>query len=174
MENDGPDLTSGVRLRAVADADLAIFFDQQLDGAANQMAAFGAKDPASWEAFAAHWAEMVAQDTTTIRTILFHGAVAGHVLSFEHFDDREVAYWLGKDFWGQGIASAALALLLRQITTRPLYACAVKDNLASLRVLEKCGFVIAGEDCGFSHARGQEVEEFILILAAPIDSVPAG
>ncbi|MBA3471390.1 MAG: GNAT family N-acetyltransferase [Herpetosiphonaceae bacterium] len=164
MENEL--LTSSVLLRDVVDTDLVIFFAQQQDPTANHMAAFGARDPNSWETFSAHWAKNMAEATNTIKTILFRGAVAGHVVSFIHFDNVEVAYWLGQDYWGQGIATAALKLLLGQITLRPLYACAVKDNRASLRVLEKCGFVIAGEDTGFSHARDQEVEEFILILAA--------
>ncbi|MDX6482371.1 MAG: hypothetical protein QOE95_142, partial [Gaiellaceae bacterium] len=41
---------------------------------------------------------------------------------------------------------------------------AAKDNVASLRVLEKCGFKIVGEGKGFSNARGEEVEEFLLEL----------
>lgn len=56
---------------------------------------------------------------------------------------------------------------LRDVTEddlRPLYARAVKDNIASIRVLEKCGFVLSGEDKGFSNARSKEVEEFILKL----------
>ena len=48
--------------------------------------------------------------------------------------------------------------------TRPLFARAAKDNVGSMRVLEKCGFTIAGEDKGFSNTRGEEVEEFILEL----------
>jgi RimJ/RimL family protein N-acetyltransferase len=50
------------------------------------------------------------------------------------------------------------------LKTRPLYARAAKDNSASIRVLEKCGFTISGEDKGFSNARGEDVEEFILKL----------
>lgn len=42
-----------------------------------------------------------------------------------------------------------------------------KDNLASLRVLQKCGFVITGEDQGFANARGAEIEEYVLTLYAP-------
>ena len=49
---------------------------------------------------------------------------------------------------------------------RPMYARVVKDNIASLRVLEKCGFTICGEGKGFAYARGEEVEEFILRLKA--------
>jgi RimJ/RimL family protein N-acetyltransferase len=50
------------------------------------------------------------------------------------------------------------------LETRPLYARVAKDNIASIRVLEKCGFTIYGEDKGFSNARGVEVEELILKL----------
>ena len=77
---------------------------------------------------------------------------------------REVGYWLGRAYWGQGIATAALSTFLHHIKTRPLYARAAKDNRASLRVLEKCGFKIIGENRGFANARGKEIEEFLLQL----------
>ncbi len=78
----------------------------------------------------------------------------------------EVTYWLGKEFWGQGIATRALAAFLGQMTERPVYARAAKDNAGSLRVLEKCGFTITGEGKGFANARGMEIEEYILTLGA--------
>lgn len=46
----------------------------------------------------------------------------------------------------------------------PLYARAAKDNLGSLKVLERCGFKITGEDSGYANARGKDVEEFIFTL----------
>jgi RimJ/RimL family protein N-acetyltransferase len=49
---------------------------------------------------------------------------------------------------------------------RPLSARVAKDNKGSIRVLEKCGFVITGEDTGFANARGAEIEEYILTLKA--------
>jgi RimJ/RimL family protein N-acetyltransferase len=64
------------------------------------------------------------------------------------------------------IATKALSEFLRLLKTRPLYARVAKDNIASIRVLEKCGFTISGEDKGFSNARGEEVEEYILELTA--------
>jgi RimJ/RimL family protein N-acetyltransferase len=76
----------------------------------------------------------------------------------------EVTYWIGKEYWGNGVATRALSAFLESARVRPLHARAAKDNVASLRVLEKCGFVITGEDKGFSNARGEEVEEFILTL----------
>ncbi len=47
---------------------------------------------------------------------------------------------------------------------RLLYARVAKDNVASIRVLEKCGFEISDEGVGYSNARGKEVEEYILKL----------
>ena len=151
-----------VTLRHVTQHDLPLFFAQQLDPDANHMAAFTAKDPTDRDAFMAHWHKIWHDETITIRTILFDGHVVGHVLSHGWFGEPEVSYWIGKAWWGQGIATAALAIFLRLQPERPLYARVVKDNTASRRVLEKCGFHPIGHDKGFAHARGQEVEEIIL------------
>ena len=47
---------------------------------------------------------------------------------------------------------------------RPIYARAAKDNFASLRVLEKCGFTITGYNKGYANARAAEIEEATLEL----------
>jgi RimJ/RimL family protein N-acetyltransferase len=52
------------------------------------------------------------------------------------------------------------------VQERPLYAGAAKDNIASLRVLQKCGFTLCGEGREFSNARGMEIEEYLLVLQA--------
>jgi RimJ/RimL family protein N-acetyltransferase len=157
-------VTSDIVLRDVTEGDLTIFFEQQLDPDANRMAAFTAKDPADGDAFTVHWTKILGDDAITIKTMLFEGRVAGHVLSFERFGKPEVSYRLGKRYWGKGIATQALSEFLGHVPLRPLYARAANDNIASIRVLEKCGFTITGEDKGFSNARGVGVEESILIL----------
>ncbi|HEY7357017.1 MAG TPA: GNAT family N-acetyltransferase [Ktedonobacterales bacterium] len=158
-------MADNVLLREVIDADLPIFFEQQLDADANYMAAFTARDPADRAAFMAHWARILRDETNTNRTILWAGQVAGSVACYEEEAGRpEVTYWLGKPYWGKGIATSALRALLLQVTARPMYARAAKDNLASLRVLEKCGFTIIGEGQGFANARGKEIEEYLLQL----------
>jgi RimJ/RimL family protein N-acetyltransferase len=84
-----------------------------------------------------------------------------------YYDDGhpEVTYWLGKHFWGNGLATRALSAFLAHANpTRPIYARAAKDNIGSLRVLEKCGFRIIGENRGFANGRGKEIEEFLLQL----------
>ena len=153
-----------VRLRDVEEGDLPMFFEQQLDPEANHMAAFTAKDPADRMAFEAHWAKILGDATITLKTILFGDHIAGSVLSHAWFGKPEVSYWLGRQYWGRGIATKALSEFLGYVTVRPLYARSAKDNVASLRVLAKCGFVISGEDKGFANARGEDVEEFILEL----------
>ena len=153
-----------VELREVTTDDLPIFFEQQLDPAAHHMAAFTRGDPANREAFMAHWARILRDDTVITKTILFDGRVAGHVASFVRFGEPEVTYWIGREYWGRGVATRALEAFLAELETRPLYARAAQDNVASIRVLEKCGFAITGHDRGFANARGEEVEEAILKL----------
>ncbi len=74
-----------------------------------------------------------------------------------------MGYWIGREFWGQGIASRALDLFLQEETRRPLYAHVAVHNLASRRVLEKCGFSMVGED-RWTNPDGEQGEEYILKL----------
>lgn len=154
-----------VTLRDVLETDLPIFYEQQLDPQANHMAAFTAKDPADRAAFMAHWLKIMADPSIKIQAILWDGQIAGSVLRYFSEEGPEVSYWLGREFWGQGIATRALAAFIQTIPERPLYGRVVKDNFASLRVLQKCGFSITGEGKGFANARGTEVEEYVLMLA---------
>jgi RimJ/RimL family protein N-acetyltransferase len=116
------------------------------------------------EAFMAHWTKIVADPSIQIRAILFNGEVAGNIVCFEQLGEREVGYWLGKEYWGKGIATRALEEFLTIIETRPLYAHVAKHNLGSKRVLEKCGFTIAGEDRFFSEVFGKNIDEYVLAL----------
>src|SRR5687767_2739413 len=107
-------------LRDVTEADLPIFFEQQRDPAANQRAAFAAKDPSDREAFMAKWTRIMGDETITIKTIVCDGGVAGYILRYtdEAFGKPEVAYWIGKDYWGKGLATKALSAFLSQVRVR--------------------------------------------------------
>jgi RimJ/RimL family protein N-acetyltransferase len=183
-----------VTLREVIDSDLPIFFEQQNDPQANRMAAFPARE---WEPFMAHWASILADDSNVIRTILFDGGavspsrsipvggrapgppthgqvqpngVAGNIVSFVLHGRQEVGYWLGRDFWGRGIATQALAQFLEIVSVRPLYGIAVRHNVGSIRVLQKCGFQIQSYQPILSGIPGEEgLEEVILKLDAEPD-----
>lgn len=152
-------------LRDVISADLPLFFAHQQDPEAQYLAAFISKEPGNRASFDAHWHKIMADPTVIIRTILWDRQVAGHVLSYETDSKPEVSYWLDRACWGQGIATRALAAFLAEGNRkRPIFARVAKDNTGSLRVLEKCGFMIIGEDEGYAHGRQALTAEWILEL----------
>lgn len=161
-----PENTSSptVTLRDVIPSDLPIFFEMQRDPEANRMAAFTSRDPSDRHAFDLHWEKILNDDTVINKTILYNGEVAGNIAKFIMFNQPEIGYWIDKAFWGKGIATQALEAFLQIVTMRPIYAAAAKDNLASLRVLQKCGFVITGYGRSFAEARGAEIDEAYLEL----------
>lgn len=153
-----------VRLRPPTAADLPIFFQHEQDPAALHMAAFTPRDPADHAAFMAHWQRIMASQHVVIRTILVAGQVAGHVLSYADGERWEISYWLGREYWGRGLATCTLAAFLEEFTHRPLYGRAAADNRPSIRVMEKCGFVVIGQERGFANARGADIDELVLRL----------
>ncbi len=127
-----------VQLRDVDADDLDPFFEHQIDAGAAAMAAFPSRDRA---AFLSHWARVLEDPRNNTKTVLVAGDVAGYVACFPLHDALHVGYWLGRAFWGRGIATAALTQFLCQIPARPLFASVAEHNVGSCRVLEKCGFV---------------------------------
>jgi RimJ/RimL family protein N-acetyltransferase len=151
-----------VALRDVTADDIEVFYEQQLDPEARRVAVFPLREH---DAFTTHWQERIlAVDGNFAWTIVAEGEVAGNMLCFERDGKREVGYWLGREFWGKGIATAALASLLREVTERPLYAYVARSNVGSIRVLEKCGFTEIGGERHVDEATGDEVDEALLEL----------
>ena len=103
-----PRARQNITLRNVSADDLPIFFDQQLDAEANDMAAFTADDPYDRAAFDAHWARILGNPSIILRTILVGSGedreVAGYLASFERWGSREVSYWLGKVYLGSAVS----------------------------------------------------------------------
>jgi RimJ/RimL family protein N-acetyltransferase len=130
-------------LRDVVESDLPVFFEHQRDPDATTMADFPARDR---NAFDAHWKRLLADPSLYKKTIVFEGQVAGNIGSWAQDGRQLVGYWVGKEFWGKGLATQALAELIGDLGTRPLYAYVAKTNVGSIRVLEKCGFVPSDED----------------------------
>jgi RimJ/RimL family protein N-acetyltransferase len=138
-------------LRAVVDTDLAIFFEHQRDPEAVRMAAFPSRDR---DAFLTHWAKLRREPSNIIRAIIWDEQVAGNIGSWIAGGQRLLGYWIGREFWGRGVATAALAAFVAEVKERPLQAFVATHNIGSIRVLEKCEFVqspthdpsIAGDD----------------------------
>jgi RimJ/RimL family protein N-acetyltransferase len=141
-------------LRDVRADDLDAFFEHQREPEANEMAIFPARDR---ETFYAHWKRMLANDALLKKTIVHEGEVAGNVVSWEQEGKRLIGYWIGREFWGKGVATRALQEFVGEVSERPLHAWVAATNVGSIRVLEKCGFVRVG-------SRTTDVEELLYEL----------
>jgi RimJ/RimL family protein N-acetyltransferase len=142
-------------LRDVVESDLDAFFEHQREPEANEMAVFPARDR---ETFYAHWRRILADDSLIQRTIVDGDEVAGNIGCWPQDGRRLVGYWVGREFWGKGLATRALQEFAAEVVTeRPLHAWVASTNTGSIRVLEKCGFVRVG-----SHTT--EIEELLFEL----------
>jgi RimJ/RimL family protein N-acetyltransferase len=84
-------------LREVVEADLPVFYEHQRDREAAAMAAF---PPRERDAFTAHWAKTLANDSALTWTVVSDDAVAGNIGCWEDDGRRLVGYWIGREFWG--------------------------------------------------------------------------
>ena len=92
------------------------------------------------------------QPSPTAWAIEVDGEAAGGIGIEMHGDvervSAEIGYWLGQSMWGRGIATEAViavtAEAFRQFELTRLYALPFADHTASVRVLEKSGFVREG------------------------------
>ena len=157
------DVTHEVRLRSVEDGDLDVFFDHQVDPKAIEMAAFPARDK---DQFAAHWAKIRADDTVVVRTIIADGMVAGNIVTWQDSGQRLLGYWVGREYWGRGVATQAISRFVDEVSTRPLYAHVAVHNVGSIRVLDKCGFRRDRVQEAKAPAPDDGIEEFIFVLNA--------
>jgi RimJ/RimL family protein N-acetyltransferase len=82
--------------------------------------------------------------------IEFDGQFAGCIGLHPNLDHRraELGYWIGKPFWGKGIATEAAREVVRwgfeEQRFNRIYAGCFSGNAASMRVLEKLGFKFEG------------------------------
>lgn len=91
-------------------------------------------------------------DPPTVFAIEYQGEHAGNISLIKGNDvyrkSAEVGYFLGEEYWGKGIATRALALIcdygFENLDIVRIHTGVYEHNLASQRVLEKCGFVKEG------------------------------
>jgi len=147
-------------LRDVAESDLDAFYEHQREPEATAMALFPERDR---EAFYAHWRRLLADDSSIKKTIVHDGRVAGNIGCWEQDGRRFVGYWVGKEFWGRGLGTRALAEFVEDLP-RPLHAWVAGSNVGSIRVLEKCGFVEVERRSEHDEHAGRVIEEILYRL----------
>ena len=154
-----------VSLRPLREDDLPTMFEIQLDETAQQLAAFTDKTARDLDAYLQKFRRILANDAIVKKVVEVDGEVVGSVASFPIEGDTEVTYWIRKDWWGRGVATAALAALLDEVTVRPVYGRIAEDNIGSARVLEHNGFVRVGSEEAFAEARQATITELVFKLS---------
>jgi len=150
-----------VRLRPIQPEDLDSMFEMQLDLESNRMAV---TNPRTAEAFHLHWEKVLADPGITAWAILYGELLAGSISCFPMDGQDHVGYWIDRAYWGMGIASQSLQLLLKEVAKRPLVAVAASSNMASLRVLQRCEFAVEKVRPSAATDRFPECEEVVLVL----------
>ncbi len=153
-----------IELKNTKTIDLEHFFRFQLDEKANYLAAFTSKDSSDKEAYIKKWTKLLSDKTVNLKTILIENKIVGSISKYEIDGIAEITYWIDKAFWKKGIATRALTNFLKLEIKRPISGRVAFDNVGSIRVLEKCGFIRVGTDTGFSNARNVEIVEYIYRL----------
>lgn len=153
--------TELIKLRPVVRGDLRTLYLMQQDEAGNRMA--GTK-PRSWEAFAAVWEAVLIDPQVTARAIVVGSEILGAINVFPRESHVLIGYWIEREHWGRGVASAAVRLMLGEVTRRPMYARVAAHNLGSLRVLTRNGFVEIDRRTGPETERYVACEEVTLRL----------
>lgn len=153
-------------LRPATRADLPRLFEIQLDPDANALA--GTK-PRDLDAFIAKWEEILqgaAAGRLTQRVIILDNALVGSIGVFEQEGTDSIGYWIAREQWGRGVATAAIAQMLREVRVRPLYARVASHNVGSLRALERNGFVEQARQHSPATERYTAGETITLVLEA--------
>lgn len=140
-----------MKLRECTDADLETLFEHQAHPEVKALAEHPGRER---DAFYLHMkTKVLGYPGNTFLVIDVDGAVAGNVCAWHQDGKLWVGYLLGREWWGRGLASRAVAEMLAvHLKERPAFADVAKANLPSQRVLEKNGFVRIGErDDGFDY-----------------------
>lgn len=132
----------GITLRPVVRADLPALYRHQADPEANRVAVMRSREEA---VFFDAWEKILVDTEVVTRAITERGQLLGVINRFRRDDLDWIGYWIDKDHWGRGVAKRAIALLLTEVTTRPLHARVAATNVASRRALLANGFVITEE-----------------------------
>lgn len=154
-----------ISLRTMREDDLPTMFEIQLDNTAQHLAAFIDNTARDRDAYIEKRRKFLANEAIIMKVVEVGGEVVGSVGTYPIEGDNQVTYWIRKDCWGQGIATAALAALLKEVAVRPLYGQVAEDNIGSVRVLERNGFALVGNEESFAPGRQATITELIFKLS---------
>ena len=118
-----------ITLRPVEPSDVDVFYDHQADTGRGRRWRRSRRATAPRISNIGRSASWRIPDGI-VRTIVVDGAVAGNVLSWLDPEmGRLLGYWIGREFWGQGVATAAVSAYLAEVRERPIQAFVAAHNI---------------------------------------------
>lgn len=151
-----------VHLRPTRPVDVPTLFQFDSDPESNRLAA---TKPRDFTTFSARWAEVLVDPAIVPRVIVSSGAVVGCINMIRQDGMDSIGYLIAREHWGKGYATRAIALMIEEVTTRPLYARVAVHNVASVRALERNGFVVTARSHLAETERFVAGERLMLTLA---------
>ncbi len=97
------------------------------------------------------------------------GGIEIQLLEDNYVNNGEMGFWLGEAFWGQGIAKSAIAQITNMVFSETkitrIIAKTFGENVASQKLLLKCGFSKEAEFKGALLKDGKIYDEFVFTLS---------
>ncbi|MES2447818.1 MAG: GNAT family protein [Bacteroidota bacterium] len=101
------------------------------------------------------------------------GSIGVHPKTDIHCKNAEIGYWIGEEFWGNGIVPEAVKLMVnygfKTFDITRIYASTYDINLKSRRVLEKAGFILEAEFKETLYKNGTFYDEVVYAIKKPIN-----
>ena len=155
-----------VNIAQITEEDIKALYPLGNDKDVSWMSGGGLTYPVSYEKFRINRTIAITTNPEDMASfaIRWNNALVGSIGYFRREEDLplEIGYWLGKKYWGKGIATNALKLAVEAMRdsgiSGTLIATTMPDNLASRHILLSAGFQEIGTEVFDSPARKMEVE----------------
>ncbi|MCK9579832.1 MAG: GNAT family N-acetyltransferase [Methanoregula sp.] len=106
------------------------------------------------------------------------GGIGIHLLDDVYRKTAEIGYWLAEPYWGRGIATGAVRAIVPVAFEQPdiirLQAGIFSCNPASMRVLEKCGFIREAVHHNAVTKNGEVMDEVLYVRFRENTGNPTG
>lgn len=102
---------------------------------------------------------------------VYVGNIGIHPQQDVYQKNAEIGYFIGEPYWGQGIASQAVKMIVeygfRQLDFHRIFAGVFSYNMASAKVLEKAGFSFEGASVEAVYKNGELYDELRYAIINP-------
>ena len=102
---------------------------------------------------ARNWIQFVRDNESTTRFVIANdkeaiGEIGVVIQPDVHLYTAEIGFWIGEPYWGNGLMTQAVSWMVEycfsELGLKRIFADVMEYNIASQKVLQKCGFELEG------------------------------